>query len=197
MADIEASTAELIAALRKLGASAPSAPASTAPVEALAEAVMPWVLPEDLRWFWEHVDVLTLDLEVFPELIGPEWALRWWEPANGPVVWVAYQSWYCHGVELERPDRSAGGRLFEFSLDHGAYLPLAPCFADWIARIVGLLRTGAVERVDRPVRPLRLLDPHHEVGPRKPWVPVGGEAVLAEGEISTEDPDAWPPHWRL
>lgn len=62
MTDIAEVTAELVDALKAHGVTAPSTPASRGPVE----AVRPWRLPDDLRWWWENVDVTTLGLHAFP-----------------------------------------------------------------------------------------------------------------------------------
>ena len=74
LADIDAAIGRLDAALQAAALPGLEPPSDVRPVDALADEVAPYVLPTELRRFWEQVDPEPLAVVTFPMLRGPAYA---------------------------------------------------------------------------------------------------------------------------
>jgi hypothetical protein len=74
--DIDAAIGRLDAALRGAGLPGLERPSDVTTIEAIADEVSPYVLPAELRRFWEQVDPEPFAVVTFPMLRGPAHSLE-------------------------------------------------------------------------------------------------------------------------
>ncbi len=202
--DIDRSIDALIEALEAADVEPPRAPADREVLEQIATAIAPLCLPADVRRFWERIDPGTLRADVFPTLREPRFALETWQrereefPQLPAILFLmGYESWSCISVELDGVD-SAGGALFQWSLDGGDFHLGYHELGDWLARIADLVRAGSYERHAHRDggAALRIVDEWDEI--RSAALRAGGvrHPIYGEATAVPRDPIAWPAHWQ-
>jgi len=154
--DIDAAIGRLDAALLGAGLPGLEPPSDVTPIAALADAVAPYVLPTELRRFWEQVDPEPLAVVTFPMLRGPAYALELLrglrdlgqQPplAPPPILLPLDYSSHCYGVIELGSEWSDGGTILEFEFD--ALPVVASSLADRVDLLAELLAEGHFERVD-------------------------------------------------
>jgi len=153
--DIDAAISHLDGALRAVGLPGLEPGSDVASIDAIATEVAPYVLPVELRRFWEQVDPEPIRVFTFPMLRGPANALELLrglreiggEPplAPPPMLLPFDYASHCYGmIELGGQGR-AGGTIFELEFD--AVPIVAHSLADRIELLAELLTEGHFERV--------------------------------------------------
>lgn len=200
---IDASIDALTDALTDAGVEPPQPPSDLAVLEQIDAAIAPLRLPGDVRRFWERVDPRTLNVEVWPSFVTPEFALDSWRngrdefPALAPATLfgVAYSSWVWVSVELDGP-HGEGGTLFQWTLDGDDFRVGYPKLGDWLDRIAALLGEGSYERLDAERGPVvRLNDDWSEWDDLPPSV-LASNTVYGSISALPRDPLEWPARWQ-
>jgi hypothetical protein len=199
----EASLVELIGAITELGLEPPSPPADPAAVDAIAEAIAPMRLPEDVRTFWRDIDPWTLKVRPFPMLARPGFCLDAWRqdrkefPDERPssLFLLGYESWNCMSVELDTPSVS-GGALFQWRLDATSFYLSFHSFRGWLERMTTLLSQGSFERRAAPSGEFLLLHDARELSLATPRVELPAHPRYGDLREIPANKTAWPEHWR-
>jgi hypothetical protein len=192
--EIDASIDALADALSAAGVDPPRPPSEATDLDAVDAAIAPLALPQQLRRFWERVDLRSLHLWPYPHPIEAAFALDTWKEhrdefpgmAPRPLFLVAYESWTCLSVELDSPF-GPGGALFEWRLEDGGFHQRYHELSEWLDRMTELVLAGEFERRDGVHGPtLVLLDPH------TPMTMSARPAIAYyERELLK-----WPLHWQ-
>jgi hypothetical protein len=199
-------------ALKSLGAALSGAgvPLWQAPdtLEGLSELeaeLAPMRLPEEVREFWQQVDVRTLRASPYPGFSTPDFALTSWRTARAEfsafqplaVVQVGYESHACMSAELDL-DGIEGGALFEWFVSDasGGFERRFNSMADWVSHVAALIDDRRFLRRERADGPW-LLVPHPDdyendrAAHTPPAHPRYGDTLRIGGDILD-----WPEHWR-
>jgi hypothetical protein len=151
-AAIDASIDRLEAALVSAGFPAPMPPTDAEPFDRIAEAVLPYRLPDELVRFWQRVDPSTIAVTTFPELVGPAGALelhgvtREFPFASGPPLFfpIAYSSHVHRSIELVS-EWSDGGTIFRWAWDEDSFRLDYRSLADLLDAFAELVAEGTLE----------------------------------------------------
>jgi hypothetical protein len=194
--EIDATIEGLDDALRSAGLPGLEAPSDPRAVDAVAEAVVPYELPAELRRFWERVDPERMDVYTFPTLGGPAAALELQQSLREygapPVLLPIDYASHCFGVIELGSEWTEGGTILEWDFD--GFPLVSGGVADRLAVLTELLLEGLFERGDgfvsldhRAEREKRLarLD---AFGPH----PLYGDLRKIPSEL-----ESWPTHWLL
>ena len=198
--DIDAAIGRLDAALRGAGLRGLKAPGDVTTIEAIADEVSPYVLPAELRRFWEQVDPEPVAVYTFPMLRGPTYSL---ELLNGlreldadlpigtpPLLLPIDYASHCHAVIELGSEWGDGGTIFEWEFD--AVAVVAHGLADRIDLLAELLAEGRFERgedfvtLDHPVERDRRAARLDAAAPH----PLYGVLHAVPPEL-----ESWPAHW--
>jgi len=190
--------------LVRAGVAPPRAPDDLGPMTELEAAIAPLRLPAAVRRFWELVDPTTLNVEPFPHLETPRFALESWRlqleiaPDSTPrsLLSIASTNWSHLSVELDHPDGPSGGALFAWALDADAFFLRHHALEDWLERIIALVAAGAWTRVETNRGAYLLLDDEDGQLPlgtprALPPHPVHGRRTQFERRSLL-----WPAHWQ-
>lgn len=198
--DIDIAIDRLDEALRAAGVGGLEPPREIAPIADVAEEVAPYVLPTELRRFWERVDADSVRVRTFPTIGGPATALaelRMARELASPVpiglppilVPVDYAS-HCFGVVELGSERYDGGTFLEYAFED---MPLVShTVADWIEMLAELLSEGSYElhdgwaELDHTAELEKRLTRLRSHGPH----PLYGELRAIPDELHL-----WPAHW--
>ena len=187
-------------ALRAGGLAGLEAPSDVAPIEEVADEVAPYVLPADLRRFWERVDAESIRVRTFPTIGAPATALAQLRmvrelatpvPIGLPPILlpVDYAS-HCFGVVELGSEWAEGGSILEYAFEDMSFVSHG--VADWLLLLAELVSEGSFElhdgwaELDHPavlqkrVARMATAEPH----------PVYGELLAIPGELHL-----WPVHW--
>jgi hypothetical protein len=198
--DIDAALGRLEAALRSAGLPGLEPPSDVTSSEAIADEVTPYVLPAELRRFWEQVDPERLAVFTFPMLRGPAHSLELLRGlrdlgqqaplAPPPILLPLDYASHCYGmIELES-EWGDGGTIFEWEFDA---LPLvAYSLADRIDLLAELLADGHFERGDDHVR---IDHPVEQERRSARLVAAGKHPVYGELHAIPPELESWPAHW--
>jgi len=198
--DIDTAVGRLDAALRGVGLPGLERPSGVTTIEAIADEVSPYVLPAELRRFWEQVDPEPLPVVTFPMLRGPAHSLELLgglrdlgqQPplAPPPIVLPLDYSSHCYGAIELGSEWGDGGTIFEFEFD--ALPVVAYSLADRVDLVAELLAEGHFERVDVYVS----IDHRVEQRRRSARLDAAGPHPLY-GELHSIPPEleSWPAHW--
>ncbi len=198
--DIDAALGRLDEALRAARLPGLEPPSDVAPIDAIAGEVAPYVLPAELRHFWEQVDPDRLALFTFPMLRGPAYSLELLrglrelgqEPplAPPPILLPLDYASHCYGaIELDS-EWNDGGTIFEWEFDA---LPLvAYTLADRIALLAELLTEGHFERGDDHVSVDHLVEQEKRIAHLDA---TGPHPVYGALRAIPPDVQSWPAHW--
>ncbi len=197
---IDAKLAELGDALAAAGLPRPRPPRSPRALDELAAAIAPLRLPEDLRRFWEQVDVDSLAFERYPPIHSPDGSQCLWSqhrdsPGMVPRVLLplGYESHAFVLVELHGPDDGGGGSMFAWGYGDTAFHYVGDSIVNIIDQATVALRRGWLE--------------HHEDGSVRILPNAQGTGFLNDrlsdaphplfGDISSVPCDAqsWPSRW--
>jgi hypothetical protein len=199
--DIDAAIDRLDDALRVAGLPGLEPPDDpTPPIEEITEAVAPYLLPAELRRFWERAEADRIAVFTFPMLHGPAEALGQLrvlheveaELGGGvpPLLLPFDYASHCYGVIELVSEWSEGGTIFEFAFDDVQLVSYS--LADRIDLLAELLAEGRFDRgddyvsldhgVERQKRVARL----EASGPH----PVYGVAHALPTALQQ-----WPAHW--
>lgn len=198
--DIDSAIDRLDEALRSVGVAGLEPPGDVGPVAEIAEAVAPYVLPNELRRFWERVEAESVHVHTFPKVGGPATALSQLRivrelatpvPIGLPPILlpVDYAS-HCYGVVELGTEWDEGGSFLEFEFDDMPFVSRS--VADWLDMVAELLSEGSFElhdgwaELDHPavlatrLARLESSDPH----------PVYGDLRAIPSAL-----ESWPAHW--
>ena len=177
-----------------------SPPGDVTTIEAIADEVSPYVLPAELRCFWEQVDPDPLAIVMFPMVGGPAHSLELLRglrdlgqlpPLQPPPILLPldYAS-HCYGMIELGSEWSEGGTIIEFEFDA---LPLvAYSLADRVDLLAELLAGGHFERIDAHVS----IDHRVEQERRSARLEAAGpHPVYGELRAVTPELESWPAHW--
>jgi hypothetical protein len=198
---------EIDAAIDRLDGALPSAglpglepPSDAASLVELADAVVPYALPQQLRRFWERVDAERIRVFTFPMLRGPGsalWLLRFLResdhqvPLSPPPVLLPFEhASHAYGlIELES-EWTEGGTIFEMNFDE---LPLvARSLSDRIDLLAELLSEGRFEKGDDWVS----IDHRAELERRIARLDASApHAVYGDLRAIPIELELWPAHW--
>jgi hypothetical protein len=175
-------------------------PRDVAPVAEIAEEVAPYVLPAELRRFWERVDAGAAAALTSPGLGDPAGALearRWMReiavptPLGLPPVLLPFDTdGRCDGLIELGSEWGEGAAIFGYDTD--GFELISPTLADRIDLIAELLLDGRFERtdasvfVDRRVEQARRAARLDAYGPH----PVYGHLRTFAAAFNS-----WPAHW--
>jgi hypothetical protein len=198
--DIDSAIDRLDEALRAVGVAGLEPPSDVGPVAEIAEAVAPYVLPEELRRFWERVDAERLHVHTFPKVGSPATALSQLGIAREvvapvpiglpPILLPVDYASHCFGVIELGTERDEGGSFLEFEFEN---IPLVSrSVADWLDLVAELLDEGSFElqdgwaELDHPAVLAKRLARLESSGPH----PVYGDLRSIPAELHL-----WPAHW--
>jgi hypothetical protein len=197
--DIDAAIGRLDAALRAAGLPGLESPSDVTPIRALAEEVSPYVLPAELRRFWERVDPEGLGVYTFPLLRGPAHSLELLrglrelgQPPFGPppvLLPLDYAS-HCYGVIELGSEWSDGGTIFELEFD--AVPVVAYSLADRVDLLAELLFEGHFERAGDDVTIDHQIEQERRIARLEA---AGPHAVYGELHAIPPELESWPAHW--
>jgi hypothetical protein len=169
-------------------------------LDAVAEAVGPFALPDELRRFWERVDPGRLEITLFPELLGPRSSLDLHRVAQGfpvpngppPLLFVfGYSSHVHRSIELASK-WSDGGTIINWAWDEPGFRIAYRSFVDLVEVVSELVSEGRLEHRGgfvvvsleheeaKQLARLRDQEPH----------PLYGDAREISGDV-----ELWPAHW--
>ncbi|HEU4971725.1 MAG TPA: hypothetical protein VFT35_07400, partial [Gaiellaceae bacterium] len=200
LADIDAAIGRLDAALQAAALPGLEPPSDVRPVDALADEVAPYVLPTELRRFWEHVDPDPIAVYTFPMLHGPAHALEQLrmlgelgqEPPLGPPPMLLpfdYAS-HCYGVIELGSEWSEGGTIFELEFDH---VPIVShSLADRIDLLAELLSEGHFDRGEDFVSIDHLVEQERRSARLETALP---HPVYGDLRAIPPALESWPAHW--
>jgi hypothetical protein len=200
LADIDAAIGRLDAALQAAALPGLEPPSDVRPVDALADEVAPYVLPTELRRFWEHVDPDPIAVYTFPMLHGPAHALEQLrmlgelgqEPPLGPPPMLLpfdYVS-HCYGVIELGSEWSEGGTIFELEFDH---VPIVShSLADRIDLLAELLSEGHFDRGEDFVSIDHLVEQERRSARLEAALP---HPVYGDLRAIPPALESWPAHW--
>ena len=200
MPDIDVAIRHLDAALRAVDLPGLEPGSDVASIDAIATEVAPYVLPVELRRFWEQVDPEPIAVFTFPMLRGPANALELLrglreiggEPplAPPPMLLPFDYASHCYGMIELGSEWSDGGTIIEFEFDA---LPLvAYSLADRVDLLAELLAGGHFERIDAYVS----IDHRVEQERRSARLEAAGpHPVYGELRAVTPELESWPAHW--
>jgi len=200
LADIDAAIGRLDAALLGVGLPGLGPPSDVTPVDALADEVAPYVLPTELRRFWEQVDPDPIAVYTFPMLHGPAHALEQLrmlgelgqEPPLGPPPMLLpfdYAS-HCYGVIELGSEWSEGGTIFELEFDH---VPIVShSLADRIDLLAELLSEGHFDRGEDFVSIDHLVEQERRSARLEAALP---HPVYGDLRAIPPALESWPAHW--
>ena len=200
MPDIDAAVGRLDEALRVAGLPGLEPASDTASIAEVADHVAPYVLPAELRRFWEQVDPGPIAVYTFPMLRGPGHALEQLrmlgelgqEPPLGPPPMLLpfdYAS-HCYGVIELGSEWGNGGTIFELEFDH---VPIVShSLADRIDLLAELLAEGRFDRGDDYVSLDHLAEQERRIARLEAALPhpVYGDLRAIPAEL-----ESWPAHW--
>ena len=198
--DMDAAIGRLDAALLGVGLPGLGPPSDVTPVDALADEVAPYVLPTELRRFWEHVDPDPIAVYTFPMLHGPAHALEQLrmlgelgqEPPLGPPPMLLpfdYAS-HCYGVIELGSEWSEGGTIFELEFDH---VPIVShSLADRIDLLAELLSEGHFDRGEDFVSIDHLVEQERRSARLEAALP---HPVYGDLRAIPPALESWPAHW--
>jgi hypothetical protein len=198
--DVDSAIDRLDDALRSVGVAGLEPPGDIGPVAEVAEAVAPYLLPGELRRFWERVDAERIDVHTFPKIGGPASTLsqlRIVREVAAPVpiglppilLPVDYAS-HCYGAVELGTDWNEGGSLLEFAFDDMPFVSRS--VADWLDMVAELLSEGSFElhdgwaELDHPAALANRLARLESSGPH----PVYGDLRAIPSAL-----ESWPAHW--
>jgi len=198
--DIDAAIGRLDAALRGAGLPGLERASDTDSIAAVADHVAPYLLPAELRSFWEQVDPDPVAVYTFPMLHGPAHALEQLrmlgelgqEPPLGPPPMLLpfdYAS-HCYGVIELGSEWSEGGTIFELEFDH---VPIVShSLADRIDLLAELVSEGLFDRGEDFVSIDHLVEQERRSARLEaaPPHPVYGDLRAIPAEL-----ESWPAHW--
>jgi hypothetical protein len=148
--EIDAAIEGLDDALRSAGLPGLEAPSDPRAVDAVADAVVPYELPAELRRFWERVDPERMEVYTFPTLGGPAAALELQQSLREygapPVLLPIDYASHCFGVIELGSEWTEGGTILEWDFD--GFPLVARSVADRLAVLAELLLEGLFERGD-------------------------------------------------
>ena len=200
LADIDAAIGRLDAALLGVGLPGLGPPSDVTPVDALADEVAPYVLPTELRRFWEQVEPDPIAVYTFPMLHGPAHALEQLrmlgelgqEPPLGPPPMLLpfdYAS-HCYGVIELGSEWSEGGTIFELEFDH---VPIVShSLADRIDLLAELLSEGHFDRGEDFVSIDHLVEQERRSARLEAALP---HPVYGDLRAIPPALESWPAHW--
>jgi hypothetical protein len=197
--DIDASIDRLDEALRAHGLAGIEQPQESGAIDDVAEGISPYLLPAELRRFWERVDVARLAIDLFPPLCDAAGALElqraadeFTVPATPPPLFlvIGYASHVHRSIELASKWDDGGTIIWSEWVDGGFRISYRS-LSDLLDVVSELVAEGAVERngdrvyvpyqaEEEKQTPRLLAQPH----------PLYGDAI----EIS-DDLRSWPTHW--
>ena len=198
--DIDSAIDRLDEALRSGGVAGLEPPGDVGPVAEIAEAVAPYIVPDELRRFWERVDAERVHVHTFPKVGGPATALSQLRivrevatpvPIGLPPILlpVDYAS-HCYGVVELGTEWDEGGSFLEFEFDDMPFVSRS--VADWLDMIAELLSAGSFElhdgwaELDHPAVLANRLARLESSGPH----PVYGDVRAIPSAL-----ESWPAHW--
>jgi len=198
--DIDAAIDRLDEALRAAGLAGLEAPGDVAPLAEVTVAAEPYVLPSDLRRFWERVEPDSIAVLTFPRLGGPADALdlhRMLRDVDAPVpiglppvlLPVDYAS-HCYGVIELGSEWAEGGTILEWDFDDAPLVSRS--VADRIDQLAELVSEGRFEREGD----LLVIEHGAEQERRRARLdasapdPVFGDRYAIPMEL-----ESWPAHW--
>lgn len=194
----------LIEAAARAGVTLPSAsPGIQDELDKLDSALAPLRIPDDLRRWWQRVDVRTGAVMPLPFFVSAEASLElWWNtvhpgsPREPEVLLdVGRESWSHMAIELvSRHD--TGGRLFEYYLGDGEFWLRWYGLGDWLNQITRLIVAGNFDRMSTPSGPGLRIRGDDQFSIVEPYVPAPGQPQQRPQPISN-DYSHWPEHWRL
>jgi hypothetical protein len=187
-------------ALRSVGVAGLEPPGDAGPIAEIAEAVAPYVLPDELRRFWRRVDAERIHVHTFPKIGGPASALSQLRmvreiatpvPIGLPPILlpVDYAS-HCYGVVELGSEWDEGGSLLEFAFEDMPFVSRS--VADWLDMLAELLIEGSFElhdgwaELDHLAVLAKRLARLESSGPH----PVYGDLRAIADELHL-----WPAHW--
>jgi len=200
LADIDVAIGRLDAALLGVGLPGLGPPSDVTPIDALADEVAPYVLPTELRRFWEQVDPDPIAVYTFPMLHGPAHALEQLrmlgelgqEPPLGPPPMLLpfdYAS-HCYGVIELGSEWSEGGTIFELEFDH---VPIVShSLADRIDLLAELLSEGHFDRGEDFVSIDHLVEQERRSARLEAALP---HPVYGDLRAIPPALESWPAHW--
>jgi hypothetical protein len=198
--EIDSAIDRLDEALRSVGVAGLEPPGDVSPVAEIAEAVAPYVLPDELRRFWERVDAERVHVHTFPKVGGPATALSHLRivrevatpvPIGLPPILlpVDYAS-HCYGVVELGTQWNKGGSFLEFEFEDMPFVSRS--VADWLDMVAELLSEGSFElhdgwaELDHPAVLANRLARLESSGPD----PVYGDLRAIPSAL-----ESWPAHW--
>ena len=197
--DIDSAIDRLDEALRTAGLAGVDPANDVAAVAELADAVAPYVLPAELRRFWERIDAERVPVYTFPMVRGPATALDLLSglrelgavPSVPPplLLPIDYAS-HCYGTIELGSKWNEGGTMLEWGFDD---LPLvSSSLADRIDVLAELLVEGSFERGDGFLP----LDHRAEQEKRRERLTSSGpDPVYGEEHAIPSELESWPAHW--
>jgi hypothetical protein len=198
--DIDAAIGRLDGALHDAGVRGLEPASDVTTIETLVEEVSPYVLPSELRRFWEQLDPERLAVFTFPMLRGPTSSLELLrglrdlgqQPPLGPppiLLPLDYAS-HCYGAIELGSEWSEGGTSFEWEFDA---IPLvAYSLADRVDLLAELVSLGHFERGDDHVS----IDHRVEQERRSARLAAAGpHPVYGRLHAIPPELESWPAHW--
>jgi hypothetical protein len=198
--DIDAAIDRLDEALRTAGLAGPETPSDMTPLAEVTAAAEPYVLPSDLRRFWERVDPESIAVLTFPRLGGPADALelhRMLRDVDAPVpiglppvlLPVDYAS-HCYGVIELESEWTEGGTILEWDFDAAPLVSRS--VADRIDLLAELVSEGCFEREGD----LLVIDHGVEQEKRRVRLDASGpHPVFGDRHAIPMELESWPAHW--
>jgi hypothetical protein len=192
--EIDAAIDGLGDALRSAGLPGLEAPSDPRAVDAVAEAVVPYELPAELRRFWEQVDPERMEVYTFPTLGGPADALELQQSLREygapPVLLPIDYASHCFGVIELGSEWAEGGTILEWDFD--GFPLVSRSVADRLAVLTELLLEGLFERGDGFVS----LDHRAEQQKRLAHLDAfGPHPVYRDLRAIPRELESWPTHW--
>ncbi len=198
--DIDAAIGRLDEALRAADLPGLEPPSDTDSIAAVADHVAPYVLPAELRRFWEQADPDPIAVFTFPMLHGPAHALEQLrllrelgqKPPLGPpplLLPFDYAS-HCYGMIELGSETSEGGTIFELEFDD---VPIVShSLADRLDLLAELLSDGHVDRGDGFVSIDHLVEQERRSARLEASLPHPVYGCLSAIPAELE---SWPAHW--
>jgi len=198
--DVDAAIDRLDEALRSVGVAGLEPPGAVGPVAEVAAAVAPYVLPDELRIFWERVDAERVHVHTFPKIGSPASALSQLRIAREiaapvpiglpPILLPVDYASHCYGVVELATECDEGGSFLEFEFEAMPFVSRS--VADWLDLVAELLSEGSFElhdgwaELDHPAVLANRLARLESSGPH----PVYGDLRAIPGAL-----ESWPAHW--
>jgi hypothetical protein len=198
--DLDAAIDRLDDALRDADLACLEEPTDLDALDAVAEAVAPYELPDELRRYWSRVDPEKLAVRLFPALLGPASSLELQRVADefpvplGPprlLFVIGYMDHVHRSIELAT-EWSEGGTIMRWQWVDGGYRIAYRSLADLLEVVAELVSERAFELVADIVyvasdaeeakqrARLQRADPH----------PLYGDTAAIPAEV-----ESWPAHW--